>query len=183
MGASVLSREEAGRMEPQPALCAVILLFIGLTQGQLLVTDDCPVCVNVDPIPGEIPDNLAGLYKFKGESDECPGGCSYNREEDSETVYCFGPGARTAELECPATSPTNEGSSVSFTTAMAGNSSAGSTLDSSTLATTHSTTSKGSSLGSSVQLVTTAASITVELSSSISLASSTTSTFFTSTTS
>ena len=37
-------------------------------------------------------------------SDECAGGCAYNREDDPEIVYCFGPGVRTARLECAATS-------------------------------------------------------------------------------
>ena len=40
---------------------------------------------------------------FKGESDECPGGCTYNRDDQPDTVYCFGPGVRTAVLECDIT--------------------------------------------------------------------------------
>ena len=43
------------------------------------------------------------MFSFKAESDECPGGCSYFREDDQDTVYCFGPGDRTATLECATT--------------------------------------------------------------------------------
>ena len=35
----------------------------GSALSQSLVTDGCPACVNVDPILGEIPDDLSGVYK------------------------------------------------------------------------------------------------------------------------
>merc|ERR1719477_384460 len=73
---------------------------LGTTVGQTLVTASCPACVSVDPLHGVVPDDLTGVYKFKGESEECPGGCTYNRDDQPETVYCFGPGVRTAKLEC-----------------------------------------------------------------------------------
>merc|ERR1711892_885206 len=85
----------------------VLYLCSGTTCGQVLLTPDCPVCVNVDQLPGEVPDYLAGLYNFKGESAECLGGCSYKKGEDSETVYCFVDGVRTAQLECAATNNTD----------------------------------------------------------------------------
>merc|ERR1711874_327258 len=101
------SRNE-DRMEGLQMTGSLLLVFsfgTGVSLAQILVTEDCPVCVNVDPLQGQAPDPLAGVYNFRGESDECPGGCSYNREDDRWTVYCFGEGARTAKLECTATSP------------------------------------------------------------------------------
>merc|ERR1712142_250726 len=79
-----------------------LLFFTGETIAQALLTVGCPACVSVDPLPGDGPDTLLGIYNFKAESDECSGGCSYFREDDQDTVYCFGPGDRTATLECAA---------------------------------------------------------------------------------
>ena len=45
----------------------------------------------------------SSLLRYKGESDDCPGGCSYYRQGDPLTVYCFGPGERNFNLECVAT--------------------------------------------------------------------------------
>ena len=39
------------------------------------------------------------IFRFRGLDLACPGGCSYSRDGDT---YCFGPGARTGALECPA---------------------------------------------------------------------------------
>ena len=44
----------------------------------------------------------SSLLSYKGESDDCPGGCSYYKQDDPLTVYCFGPGERTGNLECAA---------------------------------------------------------------------------------
>merc|ERR1719206_1665929 len=99
-------------MSRQQALILIFFHCLGSAFPQSLVTDGCPACVNVDPLPGETPDDVTGVYNFKGESDECPGGCTYNREDDPETVYCFGPGVRTAKLECAATTITEASEST-----------------------------------------------------------------------
>ena len=41
------------------------------------------------------------LISYNGETEDCPGGCSYYRQGHPLTPYCFGPGERTASLECP----------------------------------------------------------------------------------
>jgi len=114
-------------MKGQQALTLVLFHYLGSALSQSLVTDGCPACVNVDPILGEIPDDLSGVYNFQGESDECSGGCTYNREDDPETVYCFGPGVRTAKLECAATSITEEGGASESTGMMGMSTNAGQT--------------------------------------------------------
>merc|ERR1711892_970925 len=144
----------------------VCFLSLGSTFGQeVLLTSDCPVCVNVDLLPGEATDDLAGLYNFKGESAECPGGCSYNKAEDLETVYCFGPGVRTAQLECPATNlpgetSATEGVTEESTNALKSTNSVGeSSLGASSPV---DTTLKESTSGSITQLINTASVSTAE---------------------
>ena len=46
---------------------------------------------------------FSSLLSYKGESDDCPGGCSYYRQGDPLTVYCFGPGERSGNPECAVT--------------------------------------------------------------------------------
>merc|ERR1719477_53494 len=146
-----------------PRTQAVFLGFLfqcqGLILSQVLVTDGCPACVLVDPLPGPGPDDLAGVYNYQGESEDCPGGCSYYGEDDPLTPYCFGPGERTGNLQCEATTiGESEGSSPGLVTMFSSQTSEDSSPDIST--------QDYGSTGGSVSIVTTLEGKTTRLSSS-----------------
>merc|ERR1711892_1080327 len=70
------------------------LLIIVLLSGVSLCEEPCAACLSIQPMMTDDP--LAGEYRLIPGDNQCPEGCSYTKEGDSET-WCFKAGPYTAD--------------------------------------------------------------------------------------
>merc|ERR1711892_1227100 len=70
------------------------LLIIVLLSGVSLCEEPCAACLSIQPMLTDDP--LAGEYRLIPGDNQCPEGCSYTKDGDSET-WCFKAGPYTAD--------------------------------------------------------------------------------------
>merc|ERR1711892_1023105 len=77
----------------QPNLWGSLLIIV-LLSGVSLCEEPCAACLSIEPMMTDDP--LAGEYRLIPGDNQCPEGCSYTRDGDSET-WCFKAGPYTAD--------------------------------------------------------------------------------------